>query len=201
MNAVAYVRVSSRAQDDATQRSADRAAWPTSLRGDTFIVDWRAEKRSAKTMARVELQRLLADARAGVLRGRRLYVFRLDRLTRTGIADTLTTLETLRAGGVEVVSVGDGFDLNGPQAEIIIAVMAWAAKMERLAIAERIAAARDRVEAEGGRWGRPSRVDGLDAAPAGCPAPRRGQVCTRHRADAPRAPIDDRQGPRTCRTQ
>lgn len=37
--------------------------------------------------------------------------------------------------------------------------MSWAAKMERLAIAERIAAARERVEAEGGRWGRPSRVD------------------------------------------
>jgi DNA invertase Pin-like site-specific DNA recombinase len=37
--------------------------------------------------------------------------------------------------------------------------MAWAAKMERLATAERISAAREWVEAEGGRWGRPSRVD------------------------------------------
>ena len=157
MNSTAYVRVSSRAQDDATQRSAiERMA---AARGDT-IDDWRPEKRSAKTMDRVELQRLLADARAGVLRGRRLYLFRLDRLTRTGIADTLTTLETLRAGGVEVVSVADGIDLNGPHAEVIISVMAWASKMERLAMNERIAAARDRVEAEGGRWGRPSRVDG-----------------------------------------
>ena len=154
--AVAYIRVSSRAQDHATQRSAiERAAV---ARGDT-IDDWRAEKRSAKTMAREELQRLLADARAGALRGRRLYLFRLDRLTRSGIADTLTTLEELRANGVEIVSVGDGFDLNGPHAEVIVAVMAWAAKMERLATAERIAAARERIEAEGGRWGRPSRVD------------------------------------------
>ena len=90
MIAVAYIRVSSRAQDHATQRSAiERFA---SARGDT-IGDWRAEKRSAKTMAREELQRLLADARAGRLRGRRLYLFRLDRLTRSGIADTLTTLD------------------------------------------------------------------------------------------------------------
>jgi DNA invertase Pin-like site-specific DNA recombinase len=37
--------------------------------------------------------------------------------------------------------------------------MAWASKMERLAINERISAARERVEAEGGRWGRPSRVN------------------------------------------
>ncbi len=37
--------------------------------------------------------------------------------------------------------------------------MAWASKMERLAIGERVASARERIEAEGGRWGRPSRVD------------------------------------------
>jgi DNA invertase Pin-like site-specific DNA recombinase len=121
-------------------------------RGDT-ISSWFAEKRSAKTMAREELQRLLADVRAGRQRGQRLYLFRLDRLTRTGIADTLTTLEELRAHGVDVVSVADGFDLNGPHAEVIIAVMAWAAKMERLATAERISAARElswSCEAHGG---------------------------------------------------
>jgi DNA invertase Pin-like site-specific DNA recombinase len=157
----AYVRVSSRSQDDVMQRSAiERAA---SARGDV-IGDWRAEKRSARTMAREELQRLLTDARAGKLRGRRLYVFRLDRLTRSGIADTLTTLEELRTNGVEVVSVADGFDLNGPHAEVIIAVMAWAAKMERLAIGERIAAARERLESEGGHWGRPRRMESAQVA-------------------------------------
>ena len=49
MNAAAYVRVSSKAQDDATQRSAiERAA---RARGDA-IADWRSEKRGARTMAR-----------------------------------------------------------------------------------------------------------------------------------------------------
>jgi DNA invertase Pin-like site-specific DNA recombinase len=33
--------------------------------------------------------------------------------------------------------------------------------MERLAIGERISAARERIEAEGGRWGRPRSVDAL----------------------------------------
>jgi DNA invertase Pin-like site-specific DNA recombinase len=154
--ASAYIRVSSRSQDHASQKSAiERAA---QARGDK-IETWFAEKRSAKTMQREELKKLLAAVRAGGLRGQRLYLFRLDRLTRTGIADTLTTLEELRARGVEVVSVADGFDLSGPHAEIIVAVMAWAAKMERLALGERIAAARERVEAEGGHWGRPRRVD------------------------------------------
>src|SRR5256885_11211629 len=54
-------------------------------------------------------------------------------------------------------SVADGFDLAGPAAEIILAVVSWAAKLERLAINERIAAARERIEAEGGKWGRPDR--------------------------------------------
>ena len=41
----------------------------------------------------------------------------------------------------------------------MIAVLGWAAQMERSAIGERIASARQRVEAAGGSWGRPRRVD------------------------------------------
>jgi DNA invertase Pin-like site-specific DNA recombinase len=152
--ASAYIRVSSRAQDHSTQRSAiERAA---AARGDT-ITTWFAEKKSAKTLSRAELQRLRAEARAGHVS--KLYVFRLDRLTRSGIRDTFELVEELRGHGVEIVSVADGFDLNGPGAEVVLAVMSWASKMERIAIGERVAAARERVEAEGGTWGRPSRVD------------------------------------------
>ncbi len=149
----AYVRVSSRAQDLGMQRLAiERAA---TARGDA-VGAWYAEKRSGKTLARPELDRLRADVRAGLVR--RLYVFRLDRLTRSGIRDTFELIEELRAGGCEVVSVSDGFSLDGPAAEVILAVMAWASRMERLAINERIAAARERVEGEGRRWGRPKRM-------------------------------------------
>ncbi|GMV27781.1 MAG: hypothetical protein AMXMBFR58_38120 [Phycisphaerae bacterium] len=149
----AYLRVSSKSQDHGTQRAAiERAA---SARGDS-ISAWYAEKQSGKTMARSELQRLRADARAGHIR--RLFVFRLDRLTRSGIRDTFELIEELRSHGVDIVSVADGFDLNGPAAEVVLAVLAWAGRMERLAIGERIAAARERVEAAGGRWGRPRRM-------------------------------------------
>jgi DNA invertase Pin-like site-specific DNA recombinase len=154
MKALAYLRVSSRAQDFATQKAAiERAAV---ARGDS-ITTWYSEKRSGKLLARPELDRLRRDARAGAVR--RLYVYRLDRLTRSGIRDTFEVIEELRVHGCTLVSVSDGFDLEGPAAEVVLAVMAWASKMERLAINERISAARDRVEAEGGRWGRPSRVD------------------------------------------
>jgi DNA invertase Pin-like site-specific DNA recombinase len=131
----------------------ERAA---TARGDT-IVTWYAEKMSGKTLARPELDRLRADARAGHLR--RLYLFRLDRLTRSGIKDTFEVVDELRRHGVQLISVSDGFDLEGPAAEIVLAVMAWASRMECVAINERISAARDRVETEGRSWGRPRRLD------------------------------------------
>jgi DNA invertase Pin-like site-specific DNA recombinase len=108
-------------------------------------------------MKRPEMERLRNDVVRGLVR--RVYVFRLDRLTRSGVRDTFEIVEELQHNGVELVSVNDGFDLTGPAAEIILAVLAAAAKMERLVINERIAAARARVEAEGRQWGRPRRLD------------------------------------------
>ena len=145
--------MSSKGQDDRTQRSAIRLA--AAARGDD-VATWWAEKASAARNDRPEIEALRAAARAGAVR--RLYVFRIDRLTRTGIRDTLGIVEELRGHGCELVSVADGFDLQGPAAEIVLAVMAWAAKMERAALGERISAARVRTEAAGGAWGRPRRM-------------------------------------------
>jgi DNA invertase Pin-like site-specific DNA recombinase len=153
VQAAAYVRVSSRGQDDRTQRSAIRRA--AAARGDVVGV-WFAEKASATRLDRPELERLREAARGGGVR--RLYVFRVDRLTRTGIRDTLAIVDEFRRHGVELVSIADGFDLQGPAAEIVLAVMGWAAQMERAALGERISHARERVAAAGGAWGRPRKM-------------------------------------------
>ena len=156
---VAYVRVSSRAQNDATQRIAIEGA--AAARGNRIVGDWYAEKRSAKTTARAELVRLRADVRAGTVR--KVYVFKLDRLVRTGVADTFAVVEELRRAGVTLVAVADNLtivpDKEDVVSEVLVFALGLAAKMERTAINDRISAARDRVEASGGRWGRPSRVD------------------------------------------
>ena len=149
----AYIRVSSRSQDYAMQQAAiERAA---NARGEV-IVEWYAEKRSGGVMERTEIRRVREAARKGEIR--KLYVYRIDRLTRTGIRDTFEVIEELRSHGCALVSVNDNFSLEGPASEIILAVMAWAAKMERLAINERIASARERIEESGGKWGRPTVV-------------------------------------------
>src|SRR6267378_7025942 len=79
MEAAAYVRVSSQAQDHKSQRTElERVA---KARRDT-IARWYAEKMSGASTARPALEQLRQDARAGKVR--RVYVYRLDRLTRSG---------------------------------------------------------------------------------------------------------------------
>lgn len=154
MDSVAYVRVSSRSQNIQSQTDAIRRA--AKARGDV-VRDWYIEKRSASTLEREELARLRADARAGKVH--KLYVFRIDRLSRSGIRDTLAVVDELRTHGCTIATVADGFSLDGPGSEIVLAVIAWAAQMERSALGERIAASRLKVEASGGSWGRPRSVD------------------------------------------
>jgi DNA invertase Pin-like site-specific DNA recombinase len=157
LRAAAYIRVSSKSQTLDMQRVAiERAA---RARRDT-ISDWFSDKLSARTLSRPGLERLRQAAREG--RVPRLYVYRLDRLARSGIRDTFEVIEELRGHACELVTVADGFDLAGPAAEVVLAVMAWAAKMERLAINERIAAARVRLQLQGRSWGRPPRLTPLE---------------------------------------
>lgn len=146
--------MSSRGQSLESQRDAIQQA--ATARGDS-IAKWYSEKLGASTICRPALDELRLDVRSGAIS--KLYCFRIDRLTRSGIRDTLGLVEELRAHGCRLATVADGFSLEGPGSEIVLAVLAWAAQMERAALGERISAARTRIEAAGGRWGRPRRVD------------------------------------------
>lgn len=150
MPAAAYIRVSSRSQDHAYQRvEIERAC---RARGDSIDL-WYADVASGRTMQRPELDELRARVAAREID--RLWVWRLDRLTRSGIVDTLSVLQQFQGAGCAVQSVADGFDLAGPAAEIVLAVLAWAAQTERVKIAENVAAARARMAREGRHWGNP----------------------------------------------
>jgi DNA invertase Pin-like site-specific DNA recombinase len=157
----AYVRVSSKQQDLGSQKDAiERAA---AARGDS-IARWYEEKRSAKTMARPELKALRAAVRRGELRA--VYIFRIDRISRSGARDFLALVDEFERHDCKLHSIADALDLEGPMRDVVFAVLAMVAQMEWDAIGDRISAARERVEAQGGRWGRPRRIDPgtLDAA-------------------------------------
>ena len=150
MTTAAYIRVSSKAQNLATQRDAIE-------RAHSDVKVWYREKQSAKTTQRPELQRLLADARAG--RFTKLVVFRLDRLCRSGVADTYAVITELRRAGVTLVSLAESLTIKPTEDDVTSSVLvfafALAAQLERTAINDRIAAARTRLEAKGEPWGRP----------------------------------------------
>jgi DNA invertase Pin-like site-specific DNA recombinase len=163
MNATAYVRVSSKGQNLGMQRHAIEQE--AARRGDS-IVEWYSEKRSAKTSKRPELERLRADIRAG--RIRKVYGFRFDRFLRTGPADAFKFAEECHGANTELVTVADGLNLKPGSDDITTTVLLFAfslaAKLERAAINDRIAAARERLEAEGRPWGRPSRFTAHERA-------------------------------------
>lgn len=149
MIVAAYIRVSTRQQDYEAQKDAiTRAA---QARGEV-INHWFEEKVGGASKRRPELALLLTRAR----RIERVYVFRLDRLSRGGIAETLNIVKQLRDSGCSVASVSEPFlAFDGPMGELTLSVLAWAAQQERRALTERLAAARERAIASGEAWGRP----------------------------------------------
>lgn len=81
----------------------------------------------------------------------------VDRIGRNTI-DLLQTVEALKAKGVSVVSMREGFDLSTPAGEAMLTIMAALAKMELSVLAERRAAGIKRAQAEGKHCGRPAKV-------------------------------------------
>lgn len=152
MTMAAYIRVSSKGQDHAMQREAIE-------RTGVVVTRWYAEKASAKTTQRAELQRLLADARSGLLTD--LWLFRLDRLTRSGVADTYRVVSELRQAGVTLHTVADGLTIKPGEdlvSDVLLFAFGLAAKLEHNAIRERVAAAIATKTDRGEGWGRPARM-------------------------------------------
>lgn len=149
--AAAYLRTSSQSQDRDTQADAcERAA---RARGDELALVFE-ETRLRDARKRPQLDAALAAAREGGFR--RLYVFKLDRLTGLGARDLLNVLHSFDELGVELVPVRDSIPLEkGPIRDMYLAGLAVAAQLELNAIRERIAAARTRLEGKGKKWGRP----------------------------------------------
>lgn len=166
MNGTAgFIRVSSRAQNAQTQRSAINAA--AKARGET-IARWFNETMSARTMRRPKLDELRAAVRTGIVR--RVYSFKIDRFTRSGVADTFALLDEFKRAGCEIIAVADNLHLKPGTddllTEVFLFALSLAARLERQAINERISAARDRCEREGLPWGRPRRMTDDDVAKA-----------------------------------
>lgn len=156
--AAAYLRVSSSKQDADNQREAViRAA---TARGDGELT-WFVDVGSSKSWSRPAL----AELNAAIFQGRvrRVYVWKLDRLSRMGIADTCQLVQQWRRAGCGLLSSAEGFDFGDPvTGELLLAMLAWAAKWEWEQQADRLAAARQKREKAGKTWGRPPELAPAD---------------------------------------
>lgn len=121
------------------------------------VVKVYTDRESGARADRPALVQMLADAAAG--RFDVLVFWALDRLSRQGIGKTLHLLETLkRAYRVDWVSYTQQFlNTTEPTGEIVLAVLAGFASLERQQIQARVKAGLARARAQGKRLGRPKR--------------------------------------------
>lgn len=88
---------------------------------------------------RPELERMITDCRPGDT----VAFYSLDRLTRQGVHSTLDYLKRIRTLGAKIVSLKEPWlDFDSPCYEILVSCMAFAAKMERDRLIERVTTAR-----------------------------------------------------------
>ena len=152
-SAAAYVRVSTAEQNHALQRHAiEQAAGP---RGDAEL-RWFSETRSGGGWERPELEKLRQLVFSGAVR--RVYVWKLDRFSRRGIADTVELVQGFRRAGCELISITEGWDFAGIAGDSLLSALAWSAQMELSKHHERLRGARARMA--GGAATRRSRERG-----------------------------------------
>jgi DNA invertase Pin-like site-specific DNA recombinase len=135
------------------RQAVERAA---AARGDVELI-WFEDTGSGRSWERPAL----ASLKAAIFRGEvgRLYVFKLDRLSRMGLVDTSKLVAQIHAAGCELISLCEGFDFGAPGVgALLVAMLAFAADFEWRAQQERLKAAREARTRAGKSWGRPKKT-------------------------------------------
>jgi DNA invertase Pin-like site-specific DNA recombinase len=151
MTVIAYLRVSTDDQTTENQRLAIESRYT--------VKKWFVEEAvsgSIPAARRPSFSALLTYVREGDV----VVVTAIDRLGRDTV-DVLTTVETLRAKDVSVISMREGFDLNTPVGKLMLTLLAGVAELERQNIKERQMAGIERLRAEGKPLGRIKTIDDL----------------------------------------
>ena len=123
MSKVAYVRVSTAEQNDASQREA------LAVRG---IDKWFIEKASGKNTDRPEFQKMLDWVREGDT----IYIHDLSRIARS-TKDLLDLLDVLREKGVALVSGKESIDTSTATGKLLVTMVAAINEFERANLLER----------------------------------------------------------------
>lgn len=151
---LAYTRVSTDGQSTEAQRHT--IAQRYNIGSDGWFTD-EATSGTTKALQRPGFAALHTYAR----KGDTVVVAAIDRLGRNTI-DVLETVEALKAKGVTVVSMREGFDLSSPAGKMMLTMLAAVAELERENIKARQMAGITKAREDGRRLGAPKQHD--DAA-------------------------------------
>lgn len=154
MACIAYVRVSTEDQSTDTQK--------VSIEDRHKIDHWfkdEATSGAIKAKNRPGFADLLKYAREGDT----VVVYAIDRLGRDTV-DVLETVDALKAEGVAVVSVREGFDMSTPMGKAMLTMLSAMAELERSNIKERQMQGIKRAKAEGKALGRKKDINDKEVA-------------------------------------
>jgi DNA invertase Pin-like site-specific DNA recombinase len=150
MTVAAYIRVSTRRQNDDGQRSEVKK-WLDANGIDPKKVEWYCDKESGTTMKRPEFDRLQADIFHGKVKT--VVLWKLDRLSRR-LKDGITTLADWSERNLRVVVVTQQLDFNGSVGRMIAALLLGLAEIENEYRKERQAAGIEQAKKKGKYKGR-----------------------------------------------
>ena len=151
--AVIYTRVSTADQDNENQGLELRKL---AARRKYEIVGEYAETASAwRNGHQSELSRLMTDATKHKFD--LVLVWSLDRVSREGVLRILNIIHRLKLYGVRIISYQESWtDAPGELSDLLYALTGWVAETESRRRSERTKAGLARVQATGGRLGRPT---------------------------------------------
>jgi len=153
MRAVAYIRVSTKEQDENVQRKAIKEFSKTR---NIEIFEWyvdKGESGSKPFRERPEALRLLNELE--LLKPEAIIVYAIDRVGRS-MLDTVQTLLELESKNIAVISVKEEWlqSLDSNIRKLILSILSWVAEFERKRIRERQLSAWE----AGKQKGRPRKV-------------------------------------------
>jgi len=153
MRCVAYIRVSTREQDEEVQRKAiEDFARARGVEVLKCYVD-KGESGAKPFKERPGASQLLAELEQ--LRPECLLAWSIDRLGRT-MLDTMSTVLELENRGVKVITIKEEFlqTLDPNMRRLVLSILAWVAEFERRRIRER----QEEAWRQGKQRGRPRKV-------------------------------------------
>lgn len=151
---IAYLRVST--DDQTTEAQKHRISERYN------VSEWFSDEATSgatKSMQRDGFKALYAFVR----KGDTVVVAAIDRLGRDTV-DVLETVDALKAKGVTVVSMREGFDLSTPIGKAMLTMLAAVAELERSNIKARQMAGIERARAQGRNLGAPKVIDDMAVA-------------------------------------